>query len=177
MGRVQESAKAEVAEKGYEVEGPLTAVRLAQPNGAAPARIDEKGRLKLPSAYQGYVREAGGKVFVTSVDEVHIHLYPIVVWHEYLERMRQSPEVALEAATVKKVAQHYGDDSEMDAQGRVLIHTLLRRTLRMENAAVYLRCEGGRVTVMREEEYFAQLAAVQPKARAHAELLEQLGLC
>jgi MraZ protein len=51
------------------------------PRGMYPARLDDKGRVKLPTSFQqffGALREK--KLFVTSLDRRIAQIYPMVVW-------------------------------------------------------------------------------------------------
>jgi MraZ protein len=53
------------------------------PRGTYQARVDEKGRLKLPAVFQQYLTDLGEtKVFVTSLDVRIARIYPISVWKE-----------------------------------------------------------------------------------------------
>ena len=56
---------------------------VEHPRGIYPARIDEKGRLKLPADFHRYLTEIGAtRVFVTSFDERIGRIYPIPVWKQ-----------------------------------------------------------------------------------------------
>ena len=47
------------------------------PRGIYPAKVDDKGRLKLPADFHRYLTEIGAtKVFVTSFDERVGRIYP-----------------------------------------------------------------------------------------------------
>ena len=68
------------------------------PNGMYPARVDDKGRLKLPVGFQNFV--AGlpeKKLFVTSLDRRIGQIYPIKIWREnkdFLYAYRDNPKAA-----------------------------------------------------------------------------------
>ena len=56
--------------------------------GSAPARLDEKGRLKVPSAFRQQIEEAfGADMFVTSLHGRELLLYPLPIWRA-LDRAR-----------------------------------------------------------------------------------------
>ena len=59
--------------------------------GSYPAKIDEKGRLKLPSDFRVKVEEAyGGKFFITASLEIDsAQLYPLAVWEEIERELKQ----------------------------------------------------------------------------------------
>ena len=51
------------------------------PHSIAQARVDEKGRLKLPSEFLEYLKKLGvDKVFITTLDRQLARIYPISVW-------------------------------------------------------------------------------------------------
>src|SRR5436309_2807527 len=51
--------------------------------GSAPAKIDDKGRLKIPTDFRRYLEERYGlDLFVTSVQGDSALLYPLPVWEE-----------------------------------------------------------------------------------------------
>ena len=49
---------------------------IEHPRGIYPARVDDKGRIKLPADFHRYLTEIGAtRVFVTSFDELTIALF------------------------------------------------------------------------------------------------------
>ena len=109
------------------------------PRGTFSARVDDKGRLKLPSNIQGFLESFGTKkVFVTTLDTTTAKIYPISEWKAneiLLASELESPE---EAEDIALIANHFGGDAEMDAQGRVLVPAELRRLLGIEDQQVWL---------------------------------------
>jgi len=60
--------------------------------GSAPAKIDDKGRLKVPTDFRRYVEERyGPELFVTSVLGDSALLYPLPVWEELESRLLAMP--------------------------------------------------------------------------------------
>jgi transcriptional regulator MraZ len=96
--------------------------------GNYTVRMDEKGRIKLPAAYRRYIEEHYGPDFyVTSLTGEYARLYPMQEWLEIEEKLQSR---GTEDITVKKFlnrTNYFGQNSEMDAQGRILIHPLLRQ--------------------------------------------------
>ena len=102
------------------------------PRGSLKARVDEKGRLKLPSAIAQYLETLGErKVFITSLNLSNALIYPISVWKETEKMLGEGGEDAGIRAEVAMVANHYGEDAEVDGQCRVLLPTTLRRDLEL----------------------------------------------
>jgi MraZ protein len=134
-------------------------VLLEAPRGTYPARVDDKGRLKLPANFQGYLTSLPEKkLFVTSVDEVTARVYPITVWRANEKLFEEETEFADEAADILFIANRYGSDCEMDAQGRVLFSPELRRKLGLENQPVFLIIRMGVVEVYSEATFQSNAA-------------------
>lgn len=95
--------------------------------GTAPAKIDEKGRLKIPNAFRAVIQEThGSDVFVTSLDGESVLLYPMPVWEGIEHRLAQMPSTHPARKKYAARTSYYGQVAEIDTQGRVLIHARLR---------------------------------------------------
>lgn len=100
--------------------------------GNAPARIDDKGRLKIPNAFRAVIQEAhGSDVFVTSLDGESVLLYPMPVWEGIEHRLAQMPSTHPARKKYAARTSYYGQVADIDTQGRVLIHARLRDSARM----------------------------------------------
>jgi len=100
--------------------------------GCYPAKIDDKGRLKLPTAYKAAIEEQyGPALFVTSVDGRCVDVYPMSVWEALEERLNRMP--SSNGARRRYLARvgYYGQATEFDAQGRVSIPHRLRESAAM----------------------------------------------
>jgi MraZ protein len=147
------------------------------PRGTLSGRVDDKGRLKLPAAIAQYFGALGEqKVFVTTLNTSTALIYPISVWRE-TEKMLQEPGDDVESsADVAFVANHYGEDTEIDAQGRVLLPTTLRRDLGLERDDVYLLCYKQRIELFGSRVYAERLAAARTNLAEKLKTLEKKGL-
>ena len=57
--------------------------------GSYPAKIDDRGRLKLPNAFKAVVEDQhGAGVYVTSVTGDSVRIYPMPVWLAVEQRAR-----------------------------------------------------------------------------------------
>ena len=147
------------------------------PNGMYPARVDDKGRLKLPVGFQQYF--AGlpeKKLFVTSLDRRIGQIYPIANWRETKKFLYGQTENAKPAARIAFNAQDLGADSEMDNQGRVLLPPEMRRELGIENQSVRLFHYKGRIEILSEPIYQERKVQATASATADVETLEGAGL-
>ena len=158
------------------MEGSTRPASIDAPRGFHQARVDEKGRLKLPSVFQQFLKELGEyKVFVTTLDISTIRIYPISLWEQNEKFFEESDEPEL-AENVSFLANHFGADSEIDSQGRVLVPTELRRRLGVENQPVWLGHHKGRIDVLGKAQYDERLARAEAAALASLRPLEKKGL-
>jgi MraZ protein len=147
------------------------------PRGFFSARVDEKGRLKLPSAMVQYLSALGEqKVFVTTLDRSTARIYPISVWQESEKMLEEPGEDVDDRNDVALVAYHFGADSEIDPQGRVLVPTELRRELKLEGEQVHLRCFKQRIEVIGDQVYQGRLERAWDGIDAKVKGLEKKGL-
>jgi len=139
------------------------------PRGVFRVSVDDKGRLKLPASIVQYLESLGErKVFITTLDEAEARIYPLSVWRD-TEKMLQEPgEDFDDRSDIALIAANYGQDTDVDAQGRVTLPTDLRKILGLEGDEVRLRCFQGRINLLRSSEYERRLEA------AKAGLLEKL---
>jgi len=95
--------------------------------GSAPARVDEKGRLKVPNVFRAQIEEAfGPEIFVTSVHGTNVLLYPLAIWRALEEKLAALPAVHRAKAKFLERVNYYGQDAALDGQGRILIPQILR---------------------------------------------------
>ena len=105
--------------------------------GSATAKIDDKGRLKVPTEFRRIVEERwGNEVFITSVAGDSALIFPIPVWEERERRLAALPSTDPVKARYLERVNYYGAQSQMDAQGRLLVPTILRETAGMEGDVV-----------------------------------------
>ena len=147
------------------------------PRGFHGARVDEKGRLKLPAAIVQYLESFGErKVFITTLNASTARIYPISVWRETERLLEEAGEDADVREDVAFIADHYGADDEMDAQGRVLMPSELRRELKLEGEQVFLRCFKQRIDVFGREVYEARLGRAKESLPEKVQGLEKKGV-
>ena len=95
--------------------------------GSAPARVDEKGRLKVPSLFRAQIEEAfGPELFVTSLHGKNVLLYPLPMWRALEEKLALLPAVHRAKNKFLERVNYYGQDATLDGQGRVLVPQILR---------------------------------------------------
>jgi len=95
--------------------------------GHAPARIDEKGRLKIPANFRKIIEERFGQdCFITSTDGERALIYPMSVWHDFQARLAKVPSTSMAKAKLLERVNYFGHAAAIDQQGRVLVPTVLR---------------------------------------------------
>jgi MraZ protein len=95
--------------------------------GNAPAKIDDKGRLKIPTGFRSVLETQYGRdLFVTSLTGESVRIYPMPVWVEIERKLAQIPSTHPSRVRFFSRVNYYGQTAELDNQGRVLIHPRLR---------------------------------------------------
>jgi len=97
--------------------------------GSASARIDDKGRLKVPTVFRGVIQDQHGPdVFVTSLTGDCVRLYPLPTWLEIEGKLLQMPGNHPSRLKFLDRVNYYGQAGELDGQGRVVIPANLRES-------------------------------------------------
>ena len=100
--------------------------------GNAPARIDDKGRLKVPNIFRSLLESKYGReLFVTSTSGEFVRLYPMPVWLEVEQKLGAMPSTHPARLRFLDRVNYYGQAAELDLQGRVLIPVRLREAASM----------------------------------------------
>jgi transcriptional regulator MraZ len=101
--------------------------------GHSPAKIDGKGRLKVPSVFRKIIEEKYGRdCFVTSTTGEFARVYPMPVWVEIEKKFAALPSMNPTVMRLKNRVNYYGAAASMDDQGRLPIHPLLRRSTALD---------------------------------------------
>jgi MraZ protein len=97
--------------------------------GSAPARIDDKGRLKVPTLFRSDIQDLQGPdVFVTSLTGDCVRIYPMPVWLDIERKVSAMPGNHPSRLKFLDRVNYYGQTSELDAQGRIVISPQLRES-------------------------------------------------
>ncbi len=97
--------------------------------GNYTARIDSKGRLKVPTAFRRYIEEKhGADFYVTSLTGECVRVYPLPEWESIEQRLALLPSMTPARHKFLDRTNYYGQQASLDAQGRLLIHPLLRKS-------------------------------------------------
>lgn len=95
--------------------------------GNSPAKVDGKGRLKIPTQFRRYIEEKFGRdCFITSLNGDNVRVYPLPVWVAIEKKLNALPSMNPTITRFLNHVNYYGQEAAMDEQGRILIHPLLR---------------------------------------------------
>ncbi len=143
--------------------------------GNSPARIDEKGRLKIPAAFRSILEQQYGKdVFITSLSGEFVRIYPMPIW---LEVEKKVAAVSSMNPTIQRFlnwVNYYGAVGSLDAQGRVVIHPLLRRTAEVAGEVAVLGNQHY-LDIWNRERFEAKLTS-EPISEEDQRVLASLGI-
>ena len=97
--------------------------------GNYTARIDAKGRLKVPTQFRRHIQEnKSAEVYVTSLTGESVRIYPLAEWESIEQRLALLPSMDPARRRFLDRTNYYGQQTTIDGQGRVLIHPLLRKS-------------------------------------------------
>jgi MraZ protein len=143
--------------------------------GNHPTRVDEKGRLKVPAEFKRVIDEKYGQQFyITSLDGRVAQVYPFEEW----ERIEQKLAGLSSFNPTKKKfldrTNYYGQQVEMDGQGRLLLPQLLRETGQIKGEVAVL----GNLTylVVRNLELFKKEIEQEKFTPDDEKTLDELGI-
>jgi MraZ protein len=100
--------------------------------GNHPARVDDKGRLKIPNGFRTLIEsQYGVELFVTSVSGEFVRVYPMAVWLEIERKLGAVPSTNPSKRRFLDRVNFFGQVVVMDKQGRVVLPQILRGTAAM----------------------------------------------
>ena len=143
--------------------------------GNSPAKIDDKGRLKIPNGFRVVIqKDHGSELFVTSLTGQSVRIYPMPVWAEIERRIAQMPSTHPARQRFLDRVNFYGQAGEFDQQGRVLIQQRLRDSALM-NGEVDVLGQQNYLEVWNHERFVARLIA-EPFTDEDAKALSDFGI-
>jgi len=142
--------------------------------GNYTAKVDEKGRLKIPAAFLEELREYGNKFFVTSENGDFVQIYPMKVWNEIEEKLARLPSHNRAKQKFLTRMNYYGHVVELDTQARLLIGPILREAAQMKGDVNVL----GNLTFLEvwNQARFGEQMKMNPLTEEDRKVLEELGI-
>jgi len=97
--------------------------------GNYTARIDSKGRLKVPTPFRRLIEDKHGKdVYITSLMGDCVRIYALAEWEAIEQRLALLPTMDPARRKFLDRTNYFGQQATIDSQGRLLIHPLLRKS-------------------------------------------------
>jgi len=147
------------------------------PHSIAQAKIDDKGRLKLPAESLDWCRKSSVvNVFVTTFDKKTVRIYPIPAWKSTVIVMEGPGENADALAGLLRIARYYGRDAEIDSQGRIVIPVELRSEMTLGSEPVCLEHLKGRIDFTKKSIHDGLLLDAESNLDAKNAIARKLGL-
>jgi MraZ protein len=110
--------------------------------GCKEAKIDDKGRLKLPTSFRADIEATWNtpSVYLTCDDAAgqYVRIYPMPVWEGIEERLLKMPSTDPARRKFTRWTSFWGQADEIDGQGRLLIQPHLRESAAMQGDVVVL---------------------------------------
>ena len=107
--------------------------------GSYIAKIDDRGRVKIPAKYLSALEADSGKeAYLTSVNGDHILFYPMKVWQEIEKKIAAIPMRDPDMEEFISRSSYWGSETEIDSKGRILIPPDLRAASKLESSLLIL---------------------------------------
>jgi len=100
--------------------------------GNCPAKVDEKGRLKIPAVFLDALKEYGNQFYITSTTGEAARIYPMKVWSAIEDKLAGVSSQNRAKRKFLMRTSYYGQTVELDGQGRVLVPAVLRESAQMK---------------------------------------------
>ncbi len=143
--------------------------------GNHPTRVDEKGRLKVPADFKRLLDERhSNQFYITSRDGRVAEVYPMDEWQRIEEKLAKVSNFNEAKKKFLARTNYYGQVVEIDAQGRVLLPSLLRESADLKGEVAVL----GNLTYLevRNMEAFRKEMQENPFTADDAKTLDELGI-
>jgi MraZ protein len=101
--------------------------------GTITAKVDDKGRLKLPADFkQLYDAQHETQFYITSTDGTCAEIWALSQWEKIEAQLAEFSMMDDAVAKFLKLTSYYGQQVEIDNQGRVLLPQILRGTAKLD---------------------------------------------
>jgi MraZ protein len=108
--------------------------------GGFQVKVDEKGRVKLPSDFRRSCieRYGEGPFYITSLRGDCAHVYPGRAWEDVMNKIASQPATQPRIAKLRRYTSYFGQMVTMDPQGRVLVPSVLRERALIKDQVMVL---------------------------------------
>jgi MraZ protein len=128
--------------------------------GSHITRVDEKGRLKLPAEFKRQIDAEYGNdpFYITSRDGKTAEIFPMREWEAYEKKLVAMPSSHPAKEKLLMRLNYFGQEAELDGQGRLLLPQVLREKANLI-AEVVVHGSEERLRVSNHEQYEQDLAS------------------
>lgn len=107
--------------------------------GNHPAKVDEKGRLKIPVAFKTLLDARNvTQFYITSIDGIRAQIWPLAEWEKQEERLAEYGTMDDAVEKYINLTSFYGQQVEFDSAGRVLLPQILREKAKLDGDTAVL---------------------------------------
>lgn len=107
--------------------------------GNNPAKVDEKGRLKIPSGFKTLLDAANvTQLYITSTDGRSAQIWPLPAWEARENLLAEHSNLDDAVEKYLNLTSYYGQQVEMDSQSRVVLPQKLRDKGKLDAEVVVL---------------------------------------
>jgi MraZ protein len=107
--------------------------------GNHTAKVDEKGRLKLPAAFKQLLdAQHVDQFYITSTDGTKAEIWPLPEWEKLEGRLAEHSTMNDAVEKFLSLTGYYGQQVEMDTQARVLLPQILRGVAKLDAEVVVM---------------------------------------
>jgi MraZ protein len=141
--------------------------------GTHDAKVDEKGRLKLPADFMKLIVEKsyGPKFFITSRDGRTTEIWPMQEWEIEEAKKAALPEEDTAKVTWMRFVNYFGGDVEIDKQDRLMLSKKVRETFNLANTEVVVTGQQRYLMVQTEQEAEREIAGMLAPKDESAKLM------
>jgi len=107
--------------------------------GNNPAKVDDKGRLKIPSGFKALIDAANvTQFYITSSDGKSAEIWPLPEWEKKERKLALHSTANKAVQKYLSLTSYYGQQVEMDSQARVVLPQILRDKAKLDAEVVVL---------------------------------------
>ncbi len=107
--------------------------------GNNPAKVDDKGRLKIPSGFKTLLDAANvTQLYITSTDGRSAQIWPLPDWEKREKLLAEHSNLDDAVEKYLNLTSYYGQQVEMDSQSRVVLPQKLRDKGKLDAEVVVL---------------------------------------
>ena len=127
--------------------------------GAVALNLDAKGRLAIPARHRDALAVDNGQVVLTAHPHGCCLVYPVPAWNPIRDHVLRAPSLDPQAAMLKRLLVGFAQEETLDAAGRVLVASSLRKFAALEKQ-VWLVGQGTHFELWSDEAWEKQQQAM-----------------